>query len=97
MALVINTSIDSGLVDRSENTKRFYKDVKSYPTLTAEQERYWFNIFKNGSTRKEREYAREYIINCNQRYIISVAKNWATTDNLMDYVNEANIDRKSVV
>ena len=91
MALVINTSIDSGLVDRSENTKRFYKDVKSYPTLTAEQERYWFNIFKNGATRKEREYAREYIINCNQRYIISVAKNWATTDNLMDYVNEANI------
>lgn len=91
MALVINTSMDTGLVDRSEFTKRFFKDIKQYPTLTQEQERYWFDRFRNGKTKKEREDAREYIVKCNQRFVVSAAKNWATTDTLMDYVDEANI------
>lgn len=91
MALVINTSMDTGLVDRTEFTKRFFKDVHKYPTLTQEQERYWFDKYRNGKTKKEREDAREYIIKCNQRFVVAAAKNWATTETLMDYVNEANI------
>ena len=90
MSLVINLKADTGLVDRSENTTRFYEDIKKYPTLTKEDEEKWFGVLANG-TEKEKEFAREYIWLCNQRMVIASAKKWANTDNLTDYINEANI------
>lgn len=89
MGLVINLKADTGLVDRSENTTRFYKDISEYPTLTREEEIEWFNKYKHG-TDEEKEVARDYIMLCNQRLIVAAAKKWAKTDSLMDYVNEAN-------
>lgn len=89
MGLVINLKADTGLVDRSENTTRFLKDVKDFPTLTREEEIEWFTKYKHG-TKEEKEIARDYIMLCNQRMIIAAAKKWAKTDTLMDYVNEAN-------
>lgn len=89
MSLVINLKADTGLVDRSENTTRFLKDVKDFPTLTREEEIEWFTKYKHG-TKEEKEIARNYIMLCNQRMIIAAAKKWAKTDTLMDYVNEAN-------
>lgn len=89
MSLVINLKADTGLVDRSENTTRFLKDVKDFPTLTREEEIEWFTKYKHG-TKEEKEIARDYIMLCNQRMIIAAAKKWAKTDTLMDYVNEAN-------
>ena len=88
MGLVINLKADTGLVDRSENTTRFYDDIKDFPTLTKEEEIIWFTKLHNGSPR-EREAAREHIILCNLRMIVAAAKKWANTDTLMDYVNEA--------
>jgi len=90
MALVINLKADTGLVDRSENTTRFYKDIRNFKPLTAEEEIEWFKKMKYGNP-KEREYARDYIIKHNQRLAIAAAKNWATTDSLMDFTNIANI------
>lgn len=89
MGLVINLKADTGLVDRSENTTRFYNDIKKYQTFTREEESEWFYKLHHG-TKEEREFAKEYIIMCNQRMVIAAAKKWATTDTLMDYVNEAN-------
>ena len=89
MGYVINLKADTGLVDRTENTTRFLKDVKDYPTLTKEEEIEWFNKLKHGSD-DEKEFAKEYLMLCNQRLIIAAAKKWAKTDTLMDYVNEAN-------
>lgn len=88
MGFVINLKADTGLVDRTENTVRFYDDIKRFPTLTREDEVYWFNKLHNG-TQKEKKKAREYIILCNLRLIVAAAKKWASTDTLMDYVNEA--------
>ena len=89
MGLVINLKADTGLVDRSENTTRFYKDISEYPTLTREEEIEWFSKYKHG-TDEEKEVARDYIMLCNQRLVVAAAKKWAKTDSLMDYVNEAN-------
>lgn len=91
MGLIINLKADTGLVDRSENTTRFYKDIRDYKPLTAEEEIKWFKQMKHGATKKERESAREHIIKCNLRLAIAAAKNWATTETLMDYTNQANI------
>ena len=46
MGLVINLKADTGLVDRSENTTRFYKDIVDYPLLTKEEESEWFEKMK---------------------------------------------------
>lgn len=89
MGFVINLKADTGLVDRTENTTRFLKDVKDFPTLTKEDETEWFNKLKYGS-KEEKEFAKEYLMLCNQRLVIAAAKKWAKTDTLMDYVNEAN-------
>lgn len=90
MSLVINLKAETGLVDRSENTTRFYEDIKKFPTLTKEDEDKWFGVLKNGNP-EEKNFAREYIWLCNQRLVIAAAKKWATTDTLTDYINEANI------
>lgn len=89
MGVIVNLKADTGLVDRSENTVRFYKDVATYPTLTREEEIKWFNKLKHGNS-EEKEIARNFIWLCNQRLAIAVAKKWSTTDTLMDYTNEAN-------
>jgi len=90
MGLVINLKADTGLVDRSENTTRFYKDIVDYPLLTKEEEIEWFEKMRNAPTQAERKAARDHIWLCNQRLVIAAAKKWAKTETLMDYVNEAN-------
>lgn len=104
MGYIINLKADTGLVDRSENTTRFYKDIKDYQTFTKEEEKEWFEkldlikktMEKNSdltlkeSLEKEYLKVREYIALCNQRLVISAAKNYSTTETLTDYINEAN-------
>lgn len=108
MGLVINLKADTGLVLRSENTTRFYKDIKRYETMTREQEVEWFNMLSDAKKKAEKareegdvntakemeDFAQEikdFIVTCNLRLCVAAAKNWASTDTLMDYVNEANI------
>lgn len=90
MPLVVNLKADTGLVDRSENTIRFYEDIRKFPVMTREDEILWFDRLRHG-TKSEQTQARQYIVNCNQRLVVAVAKKWANTDNLTDYINEANI------
>lgn len=40
---------------------------------------------------------KDLIVNSNQRLCVSAAKNWANGDNLLDYVNEANISLMTAV
>lgn len=107
MGLVINLKADTGLVDRSANTTRFYKDIRNYKPFTKEEEIEWFTklkaarenmqSFKDTKSKSykdaERNYdsIKQYIMLCNQRLVISAAKNYSTTDNLIDYVDEINI------
>jgi RNA polymerase sigma factor (sigma-70 family) len=109
MPLVINLKqTDTGLVCRSENTTRFYNDIRKFSVPTKEEETKMFEtlqgykdtleIAKKDGDKELCKYlegkveeARNAIINSNQRLCVAAAKNWATTDTLMDYVNEANI------
>ena len=108
MGLVINLKADSTtLVCRTENTKRFFRDIRMFDVLTKEEEQEIF--MKLADYKKKLESAkknddhegcrlykakideiREQIVNANQRLCVSAARNWATTDTLLDYVNEAN-------
>ena len=47
MGLVINLKADTGLVDRSANTTRFYKDIRDYKPFDKEEEIKWFTKLKD--------------------------------------------------
>ena len=45
MSLVINLkTTDTGLVLRSENTTRFYKDIRKYNVMQRKEENEWFKM-----------------------------------------------------
>lgn len=46
MGFVINLKAETGLVDRSANTTRFYKDIKDYKPFDKEEEVKWFTKLK---------------------------------------------------
>ena len=47
-------------------------------------------MIKNGN-KFEKQVAKEKLINCNQRFVVAVAKRYATNDNILDLINEGNI------
>ena len=115
MSLVVNLKqSDTGLVCRTDNTNRFYNDIRKYDVLTREEETKLFKKLseykrllqvakKSGDLNACEMYTqkidevRNFIISANQRLCVSAAKNWATTDTLLDYINEANIDLAEAV
>ena len=90
MGLAVNIKAETGLVDRTENTERFYRDIKKYPLLTPEEEKELFIVMREGSE-SEKRAARDKIILANQRFVVSVAKKYSTTDTLLDHIEECNI------
>lgn len=52
MGFVINLKAETGLVDRSENTTRYYKDIKDYKSFTKEEEIEWFTKLKEAREKK---------------------------------------------
>ena len=106
MSLVINLKADTGLVLRSDNTTRFYKDIKNFDVMTREEETEWFSMLADAKKKIEAakeagdhttveemtnfaQQIKDLIVNSNLRLCVAAAKNWASTDTLMDYVNEA--------
>jgi RNA polymerase primary sigma factor len=90
MGLAVNIKAETGLVDRTENTERYYRDIKKYPLLTPEEEKELFIAMREGSE-CEKKAARDKIILANQRFVVSVAKKYSTTDTLLDHIEECNI------
>ena len=54
MGYVINLKAETGLVDRTLNTTRFYKDIKDYKPFTKEEEVKWFTKLKEARERMEK-------------------------------------------
>jgi len=69
----------------------YYADVRKYPLLTEDEERELLLIYKNSDVEKDKEKAKEKLINSNLRFVISIAKKLGNGDNFFDLVNEGNI------
>ena len=54
MGFVINLKAETGLVDRSENTTRFYKDIKNYKPFDKDEEIEWFTKLKEAKENMKR-------------------------------------------
>lgn len=85
-------NIKGDVFDRTNTLVRYCNDIKKFQILTQEQEDTLFNVICDvTSTELERELAKDKIINCNQRFVLAVAKRFATNDTLCDLIEEGNI------
>jgi len=74
-----------------ENLKRYLKDIKDVPLLTAEEEVSLAQQMKNGS-KKVGEKARQTMIKSNLRLVISIAKKYSYLGvPMMDLIEEGNL------
>lgn len=90
MALIVDCKSSSLYWNRNNVTMLYFDDIKKYDILTPTEEYELFEKIKFG-TPSEKVKAREKIIQCNQRFIVSAARRWSTYNNLPDLINEANI------
>lgn len=89
--LVVNCkSTDCGYIRRTDLTTAYFDDIKKYPVLSSIEERKLLERAKSKNPAIS-EPARNKLVECNQRFVVSVAKRWQKGDNLMDIINEANI------
>ena len=90
MAFAVDCKIDKGFINRTKTTEAYFNEIRRYPVLTQREERELLEKAKNGSG-KEAKDARDKLVNCNQRFVVSVAKKWYDGDNIMDVIEEGNI------
>lgn len=89
--MVVNLKTpNSDYLERTETLVRYYEDIRKYEVLTNEEEIELFNLIKHGN-KFEKQVAKEKLINCNQRFVVAVAKRFGTNDNILDLINEGNI------
>ena len=91
MSLIVNCkSQDTQYWNRNDLTIAYFEDIKKYTVLSIDEERELLSLYKNGN-KKESEMALHKLVECNQRFVVSVARRWSTQENLMDVVNEGNM------
>lgn len=88
--MVINLSNTTDIYERTETLKQYYADIKRFPLLSKEEEETLFQKLKSND-KKLAAKARQKIIESNQRFVVAVAKRYATQTNLLDLINEGNI------
>ena len=88
--LVDCKSQNCGYWNRTDLTTAYFDDIKDYPVLSSNEERKLLERVKSKNPVIS-SAARKKLVECNQRFVVSVARRWQKGDNLMDIVNEANI------
>lgn len=78
-------------VNRDNINDAYFNEVRQYPLLSEEEERELVIAFKTAPTQKEREDAKKKLIECNLRFVISIAKKLGTPETFLDLVSEGNI------
>jgi RNA polymerase primary sigma factor len=92
-ALTLSKSIYSNW---SEDVMSYLNDIRKYEVLSPEEEVAVFEKIKNG-TEEEKIKARQTIMECNQRFVYAVAKEYAKGKNIMDIIQTANIGMEKAI
>lgn len=88
--MVFDCKTKTQFIQRSDISTIYFNEIRRYPLLTVKEERSLLQTIKFGN-KEESDKARERIIKCNQRFVISAAKKWQNGSNFLDIVNEGNI------
>ena len=72
---------------REEGIEEYFKEINRFPLLSRQEERDVIDRMKEGD-----EDAREYLIGCNLRLVVSIAKNYVGRGlTLLDLIEEGNL------
>lgn len=85
MARTINTTTAT-IITRTASVDKFLADARQYPVLTAEEQTALAVRAKQGDVKAQND-----LINCNLRFIFSVASKFAKGDEVLDLVSAATI------
>ncbi len=92
MANITKTRVAPTMVERTENSKRYFTEVRKYNVLTKEEEVEWFDRYHKEQDPKKKQKIRDFLINVNLRYAVRIAKQYTSNgDNVEDLISEANI------
>lgn len=90
--MIVNiTTTQNNYFERTETLVRYYEDIRKYLPLDIKREHELIEIFQKSSNESERDKAKSELICANQRFVLGIARRWATNDNILDIINEANI------
>jgi RNA polymerase primary sigma factor len=89
--MVVNLKTQSDIFQRTETLTRYFEDIRKYKGLSLEEETELFYNFHNALNQKEKEKIKKQIVNANYRFVVAIAKKFATNDNLLDLISEGNI------
>lgn len=73
-------------INRTDAVTSFLKKIANYKVMDRKEEREALERFKNGDIK-----AKQELMESNQRFVFSVAKNYGNGDKLMDLVSEGNL------
>lgn len=91
MGVIVNFRNNGKYFERTNTLVNYFNDIRRFDgSIKPEDEAALFYYCKNG-TKEEKAEARKIIIEGNQRFVVSVARAYATNNNLMDLINEGNI------
>ena len=69
----------------------YFNEIRRIPILSEEEQNKLIEIFNNAPTKKEREDAKNKLVETNLRFVISIAKRLGTPETFLDLVSEGNI------
>lgn len=92
-ALTLSKTIKSNWDD---GIMSYLNDIRKFEVLSPDDEVTVFDIIRNG-TEEEKTKARQTIMECNQRFVYSLAKEYAKGDDVRDVVNTATIGMEKAI
>ena len=82
---------NSFYLNRNIIQEAYFTDVRHYPILNENEEYELLYKVQNGETKEEREEAKKRLVECNLKFVISIAKKLGNQENFSDLVSEGNI------
>lgn len=90
--MIVNLSTpQNNFFERTDTLKRYYDDIRKYMPLDLSDELEYIKTYHSTTNKIEKERIKNIILCANQRFALGVARRWATNDNIMDLISEANI------
>ena len=90
--MIVNlSSPQNNYFERTDTLKRYYEDIRKYVPLTMGREQELINLYHKTKSTYEKKKLKDEIMCANQRFVLGVVRRWATNDNILDLISEANI------
>ena len=90
MPFTVDCKIEKGYIERTKTIDLYFNEIRKFPVLTQREERELLSVIKSGDEQSAAK-AKDKLVKCNQRFVVSVAKKWYNGENMMDIIEEGNM------